>query len=196
VASDSGDLQRAAEDRIRLRFDRQTAALNQWQREERDRDARVQSRAVEDSLTRQADLEAAKTQELAEHDKLWREAKDRLAPRPAPAPAFDMMGGPPSRNLAKDYHDLRLRSDERRERIESDFDQRIGACVSARAEMQHGFARANEARGQAHKEDRRDLAERQQQSFDRLVKKELDRAEKWTSREFKQRSRDGNVRDI
>ena len=55
---------------------------------------------------------------------------------------------------------------------------------------------ANEARDQAHSEARRDLAQSQQQSFERLVKKELDRADQWTSREFKQRSRDGDARDL
>jgi hypothetical protein len=40
-----------------------------------------------------------------------------------------------------------------------------------------------------------DLAERQQQSFDRLVQKEIDRAEQWKSSEFNQRSRADDARD-
>jgi hypothetical protein len=46
-----------------------------------------------------------------------------------------------------------------------------------------------------HSEARRDLAQTQQ-SFEAFVKKELDRADKWPSREFKQRSRDSDTRDL
>ncbi len=150
----------------------------------------------ENSLANQAKLEADKKIALAEHDKLWKQASDRLTPRPIPAPAFDMMGGPPARNLVQDHDEMRQRSTERRDQIVKDFDQRIASTEATRAEMQQGFGRANEARDQAHSEARRDLAQTQQQSFERLVKKELDRADKWTSREFKQRSRDDDARDL
>jgi hypothetical protein len=66
----------------------------------------------------------------------------------------------------------------------------------ARVPSLRALAATNEARDQAHNEARRDLAHNQQQSFDRLVRKEVDRADKWTSREFKQRSRDGDARDL
>ena len=82
-----------------------------------------------------------------------------------------MMGGPPSRNLAQDYDEMQQRSTERRDQIVKEFDERIAGCEAARAEMQQGFARANEARDQGHGEDRIALANRQRESFERLVNK-------------------------
>jgi hypothetical protein len=190
------DLRREAADRVNLRFDRQTAALDKVQREERESDARRQSWTIADSVTRQSILEQDKAKALNEHDQRWREARDRLTPRPSPAPSFDMMGGPPRRNLAKDYHDMRERADARRKEIETGFDQDIATLAATRAEKCEQFGRANEARDRGHREDRAQLAERHQQSFDRLVKQELDRADKWTSREFKQRSRDRDAREL
>ncbi len=96
-----------------------------------------------------------------------------------------MLGGPPSRNLAQDHDEMQRRRTEQRDQIVKDFDQRIAECETARAEMQEGFGRANEARDQVHSDDRVALAERQQQSFERLVKKELDRSDEWTSDKFK-----------
>ena len=190
MATDPVDIRRAAEDRVRFRFERQTTAQAEWQRQERERDARLQSRAIADSVASQASIELDKTLMLGSHDREWRQARDRLANRPIPAPAFDMMGGPPSRNLARDYDEIQQRSTERRDRIVKEFDERIAGCEAARAEMQQGFARANEARDQGHGEDRVALANRQRESFERLVKKEIERADKWVSREFKARGRD------
>src|SRR5208282_3696276 len=102
---------------------------------------------------------------LTAHDRLWEQARDRLTLRPGPAPAFDMMGGPPARNLAQDHDEIRRQWTARREQIASEYDDRIGACTAARAEMAQGFVRANEARDQGHKEDRSNLAERQRESF-------------------------------
>jgi hypothetical protein len=196
MASESRDPAREARDRIARRQDRETRALTEFQRGECERDTERQNRALQHSIANQAKLEADKTIALAEHDKLWKQASDRLTPRPMPAPAFDMMGGPPARNLVQDHDEMRQRWSERREQIVKDSDQRIASTEATRAELQQGFSRANEARDQAHSEARRDLAQSQQQSFERLVKKELDRADKWTSREFKQRSRDGDARDL
>jgi hypothetical protein len=196
MASDSRDPAREARDRVTLRQDRETRTLTEFQRGECERDAERQNRAVENSIANQAKLEADKKIALAEHDQLWKQASDRLTPRPIPAPAFDMMGGPPARNLVQDHDEMRQRWTERREQIVKDSDQRIASTEASRAEIVQGFSRANEARDQAHSEARRDLAQSQQQSFDRLVRKELDRADKWTSREFKQRSRDGDARDL
>jgi hypothetical protein len=61
--------------------------------------------------------------------------------------------------------------------------------------MQQGFARANEARDQGHAEDRLALANHQQESFERLVNREVERADRWTSREFKKRARDDNAHE-
>jgi hypothetical protein len=196
MATEPRNPEREARDRVSLRQDRDTRALTELQRAERERDAERQNRAVENSLANQAKLEADKKIALAEHDKLWKQASDRLTPRPIPAPAFDMMGGPPARNLVQDHDEMRQRSTERRDQIVKDFDQRIVSTEATRAQIVQGFSRANEARDQAHGEARRDLAQSQEQSFERLVKKELDRADKWTSREFKQRSRDGDARDL
>jgi hypothetical protein len=195
MASDPRDPAREARDRVTLRQDRETRALSEFQRGECERDAERQNRALQNSIANQAKLEADKTITLAEHDKRWKEASDRLTPRPIPAPAFDMMG-PPARHLVQDHDEMRQRWSERRDWIIKDFDQRIASTEATRAEMQQGFGRANDARDQAHSEARRDLAQSQQQSFDRLVKKDLDRADQWTSREFKQRSRDGDARDL
>jgi hypothetical protein len=196
MASDSSDPEREARDRVARRQDRETRALTEFQRGECERDTERQNRALQNSIANQANFEADRKIALAEHDKLWKQASDRLTPRPIPAPAFDMMGGPPARNLVQDHDEMRQRWTEQREQIVKDFDQRIASTEATRAEMQQGFGRANEARDQAHSEARRDLAQNQQQSFERLVKKELDRADKWTRREFKQRSRDGDTRDL
>jgi hypothetical protein len=196
MASEPRDPAREARDRVARRQERETRALNEFQRGECDRDTERQNRALQNSLANQAKLEADKKIALAEHDKLWKQASDRLTPRPIPAPAFDMMGGPPARNLVQDHDEMRQRWSERRDQIVKDFDQRIASTETSRAEMQQGFGRANGARDQAQGEARRDLAQNQQQSFDRLVTKELDRADKWTSREFKQRSRDSDARDL
>jgi hypothetical protein len=197
MASEPGDLKRReAQDRVTFRFDRQNKALTEIQRKECERDTQLQQRLLDASVARQADFEAAKEQRLAAHDRLWEQAKDRLTPRPGPAPSFDMMGGPPARNLVQD-HDEMLRSwTAQRDEIAKDFDERIADCERTRAETLEGFGRANEDRDQGHKEDRLDLEQRQQQSFDRLVNKEIERADEWVSKEFKQRSRDDNERDL
>jgi hypothetical protein len=196
MASEPRDLEREARDRVALRQDRETRALTESQRAECERDSERQNRALQNSIANQAKLEEDKVSALSEHDNLWKQASDRLTPRPIPAPVFDMMGGPPARNLVQDHDEMRQRWSERRDQTVKDFDQRIAGCEAARAEMQQRFGRANEARDRAHSEARRDLAQRQEQSFDRLVKKELDRADQWTSREFKQRSRDDDARDM
>jgi hypothetical protein len=196
MASEPSDLEREARDRVARRQERETRALTEFQRGQCDRDTERQNRALEDSVSRQAKLETDKETALAEHDNRWKQASDRLTPRPIPAPAFDMMGPAPSRNLVQDHDEMRQRWSERREQMVADFDQRIAACKATRAEMQQGFDRANEARDQAHSEARRDLARNQQQAFEGLVNKELGRADKWTSREFKQRSRDDDARDM
>jgi hypothetical protein len=195
MASEPRDPEREARDRVALRQDRETRALTEFQRGECERDSERQNRALQNSIANQAKLEHDKESALAEHGKRWKEASDRLTPRPIPAPVFDMMG-PPARNLVQDHDEMRQRWTERRDQIVQDFDHRIAFTETTRAEIQQGFGRANEARDQAHSEARRDLAQSQQQSFERLVKKELDRADKWTSREFKQRSRDGDARDL
>ena len=194
MASDPGGLRSEAENRVQRRFDRQTAELTEWQRQERQRDTRQQSQALESSKTRQDILQQDKENALAEHEKAWNQVKDRLTPRPGPA--LDMIGTPPKRNVLQHHDEMRKRWTERREEIVKDHDKDIADCAAARAEMLEGFGRANQARDQAHREDQLQLAERQQQSFDRLVQKELDRADRWTSREFKQRSRDDNERDL
>jgi hypothetical protein len=130
------------------------------------------------------------------HDRLWEQAKDRLAHKPEPALTFDMMGGPLSRNLAQDHDEMLRNWTAQRDQIVKDSDQRIADCEAARAEMLNGFGRANEALEQKHNEDRRVLAERQQQSFEQLVTKELDRSDDWVSDKFKERSRDDNERDL
>ena len=186
------DIRRAAEDRVRLRFERQTGAQTEWQRQDRERDARLQSRAIEDSVAGQTSIELDKTLTLRSHDREWQQAKDRLTHRPIPAPAFDMMGGPPPRNLAQDYDEMQRRSTARRDLTVKEFDERIASCAAGRAEMQQGFARANEARDRGHAEDRIALANRQRESFDKLVNKEVERTDRWVSREFKTRSRDDN----
>jgi hypothetical protein len=195
MASELRDLEREARDRVALRQDRETRALTAFQRGQCDRDTERQNRALQNSIANQAKLGHDKESALFEHDKRWKEASDRLTPRPIPAPAFDMMGGPPARNLVQDHDEMRQRWTDRRDQVVKDFDQRVASTEATRAEMQQGFGRANEARDQAHSEARRDLAQSQQQSFDRLVRKELDRADKWTSREFKQRSHD-DARDL
>lgn len=195
MASEPGDLERAARDRVALRQDRETRALAEFQARECERDAARQNRVLADSVSKQASLETDKEKALAEHEKRWKEASDRLTPRPVPVLAYDMMGPPPARNLVQDHDEMRQRKAEGRDQIVRDFDQRITDCEATRAEMQQGFSRANEARDQAHSEARRDLAETQQQSFEVLVKKELDRADQWKSSEFNQRSRGDDARD-
>lgn len=194
MASEPRDPEREARDRVTLRQDRETKALIESQRAERERDGERQNRALADSVSKQANLEMDKEKMLAAHDKRWKQASDRLTPRPAPG--LDMMGPPPGRNLVQDHDEMRQRWTEQREQIVKDFDQRIASNEASRARMQQGFGRANEARDQTHSEARRDLAESQQQSFDGLVKNELARADKWTSREFKQRSRDSDARGL
>ena len=57
---------------MRLRFERQTTAQAEWQRQERERDARLQSRAIADSVASQAAIELDKTLMLGSHDREWR----------------------------------------------------------------------------------------------------------------------------
>jgi hypothetical protein len=61
--------------------------------------------------------------------------------------------------------------------------------------MQERFAWANEAREQGHSEYRLALANQQRESFESLVNKEAERADRWTSREFKKRARDDNAHE-
>jgi hypothetical protein len=195
MASEPGDLKRQeAEERVNLRFDRQIRALAEFQRQESERHAQMQQRLLEDSVAQQADFETAKEQRLAAHDRLWQQAQDRLTPRPALT--FDMMGGPPMRNLAQDYDEMLRSWTAQRDQIVKDFDQRIADCETTRTETLEGFGQANDTREHAHQEDRVALAERQQQSFEQLVRKELDRSDEWVSDKFKERSRDDNERDM
>ena len=96
-------------------------------------------------------LEGRKTMELAEHEKQWNQARDRLTPKPAPAPVFDMMGGPPPRNLARDYDELRRGYEAGRAGIAARHDEGIAACAAERAEKllairrgQHGPRRGTQ----------------------------------------------------
>ena len=155
MASEPRDPAREARDRVALRQDRETKALSELQRQERERDSDRQNRALENSLANQANVESDKEKALAAHEKRWKEASDRLTPRPIPAPGFDMIGPPLRRNLVQDHDEIRQRRTEGRDQIVKDYDQRIAACETARAEMQQGFGRANEARDQAHSEARR-----------------------------------------
>jgi len=197
MPSEAEDLRRReAEQRINLRIDRQTRALEEFQRQESERHTRMQQQLLDDSLARQADFETAKERRLAAHDRLWEQAKERLALKPQHVLAFDMMGGSQARNPAHDYDEMRRSWTAQRDQIVKDFDDRIAGCEAARAEMLEGFARANEAREQGHQEDRLALAERQQHSFEHLVGKELDRSGEWVSDTFKQRSRNDNERDV
>src|SRR5712671_2784422 len=139
MASDSRDPEREARDRIARRQDRETRALTEFQRQERERETERQNRALENSVANQAKLEHDKESALSGHDKRWKEASDRLTPRPIPAPAFDMMGGPPARNLVQDHDEMRQRRAEGRYQIVKNFDQRVAASEAARAEMQEGF---------------------------------------------------------
>jgi len=194
--ADPDDLKRTAEERVRRRFERQTIALHDWQRGECQRDADFQANAVVESVARQTMLQEQKKNALAEHDKLWNQARDRLTPRPEAAPAFDMMGGPPTRNLVKDYDELQQRWSDRREQIVRDSDEDIATCRKERGAMLEGFAHSNEVREQRHNEDRLELAQRQEKAFEPLVQKEIDRADTWNSREFNRRSRDDHNRDL
>jgi hypothetical protein len=197
MPSEPGDLKRSeAEDRVALRFDRQTKALAEFQRQESERHTQMQQHLLEDSLAKQADFEAGKELRLAAHERAWEQAKDRLAFKPEPALTFDMMGGPLSRSLAQDHDEMRRSWTAQRDQIVKDFDQRIADCETNRTEMLEGFGQANQARDQVHKEDQLQLADRQQRSFDRLVQKELDRSDEWVSDKFKERSRDDNERDL
>src|SRR4029077_7605736 len=128
MADEPVDIRRAAEDRVRLRFERQTAALTQWQRQESEREARLQSLAIGDSVARQASLELEKTLRLESHEREGRQARDRLAHRPLPAPAFDMMGGPPPRNLVQDHDEMQQRWKAQRDGIVKHFDEDIAGC--------------------------------------------------------------------
>lgn len=125
------DIRRAAEDRVRLRFERQSATLTEWQRQESEREVRLQSRAMADSVARQASLELEKTLRLESHEREGRQARDRLANRPIPAPAFDMMGGPPSRNLVQDHDEMQQRWKAQRDGIVEHFDKNISGCKAA-----------------------------------------------------------------
>ena len=145
---------------------------------------------------RQTVLEGRKTTELAEHDKLWNQARDRLTPKPAPAPAFDMMGGPPPRNLARDYDELRRGYEAGRAGIAARHDEGIAACAAERAEKLRAFDAVNTARDDEHKNNRLALDRRHKETFEKQVKRELDRADRWTSRPFNRRSRDDNSRDL
>ncbi len=196
MSEESDKLQLAAEKRVRGRFERQTADLHRWQENETLRDLLSQSRFAEESRFRQMVLEGRKMTELAEHDKLWNQARDRLTPKPMPAPMFDLMGGPPRRDLAKDYDELRRGYEAGRAGIAARHDEGIAACKAERAEKLLAFDAVNTARADEHKENRLALDRRHEVTFEKQVKRELDRADRWTSRPFNRRSRDDNSRDL
>jgi hypothetical protein len=196
MSDDSDKLQLAAENRVRRRFDRETAVLHTWQDNETRSALLSQSRLVADSRFRQMALEGRKMTELAEHDKLWNQARDRLTPKPAPAPVFDMMGGPPPRNLAKDYDELRRGYEAGRAGIAARHNEGIAACAAERAEKVLAFVAVNTARDHEHKENRIALDRRHEVTFEKQVKRELDRADRWISRPFNRRSRDDQSRDL
>jgi len=196
MSDDSDKLQLAAENRVRRRFDRETANLHSWQENETRSALQSQSRFIDESRFRQMVLEGRKMTELAERDRLWNETRDRLTPKPMPGPAFDMMGGPPRRNLAKDYDELRRGYEVGRAGISARHDEGIAACKADRAEKLLAFDAVNTARETEHKENRIALDRRHEVTFEKQVKRELDRADHWMSRPFNRRSRDDNSRDL
>jgi hypothetical protein len=191
------DPRTAATERVRKTDERRTAALDELQRRERQEDARAQSQVLMRLAARQAGVENTKSRTLEAYDRRWRQEKDRLAPtlNNTIAPPFDMMGGRPSRNLAKEHSDLDKQWTEGRALVAGRFDQSIARIETQRHETVEAFARANDARDREDADLRAALAQRQQDSFENRVTREEQRGGNWLSREVNERSRDNDDRE-
>lgn len=182
-----GDLRQEAEQRVEQRFTQQREALFTQHREQRERDQRAQEQAIERVAQEQARLGEQKRQALEGHERKWDDMRDRVAYKPAPAPAF---GWTPQRNIEREYREMRRQWQDVRETIEQGFNERIEKCQSAKDDLRFAFDAANEIQAQKDRESYEALMQTQDRTRWNAIEREQARLEQSVSREFEQRSRD------
>ncbi|MBI1181525.1 MAG: hypothetical protein GC201_13295 [Alphaproteobacteria bacterium] len=188
------DLRQEAERRVEQRFAQQCEALFAQHREQRERDQRAQAQAVERVAKEQARLAEQKRQSLEAHELKWDEMRNRIAYKPAPAPSF---GFGPTRDIEREYREMRRQWIDVRDTIEQGFNERIEKCQSAQDDLRFAFDAANEIQAQRDRESYERLTESQDRTRESAITREESRIEQSVAREFGERSRNaGAEREI
>lgn len=181
------DLRQEAERRVEQRFAQQREALFAQHREQRERDRRAQAQAVERVAKEQARLAEQKRQSLEAHERKWDGMRDRIAYKPAPAPSF---GFGPTRDIEREYREMRRQWIDVRDTIEQGFNERIEKCQSAQDDLRFAFDAANEIQAQRDRESYERLTETQDRTRESAITREESKIEQSVTCEFEQRSRE------
>jgi len=180
------DLRQEAERKVEQRFAQQREALFAQHREQRERDARAQEQAIARVRQEQERLAEQKREALEVHDRNWDEMRDRIAYKPAPAP---YMGFAPTRDIEREYREMRRHWRDVKETIEQGFNERVEKCQTAQDDLRFAFDSANEIRAQRDREEYERLTETQDRTRESAIQREETKLEQSVSREFTQRTR-------
>jgi hypothetical protein len=189
MAHDPGsEAREAAERRVREMQARQTAELLKWQEEERRRDLRAQTQALDENARKEIALTHARGLALERLEREWQQQRDRLGLAPGAAPSF-APGRTAQLNLKSEYERARTRYQESREALEERYAEDLGACRRERAAQLELFGEANRARERGFEEERARKQEDQALGFEVLVHRQMQQAEKSIGEEFARKSR-------
>jgi hypothetical protein len=176
----------SAEQRVRLRFERERTDFVKIQLSQRQADLRDQ-KTVLDGLTRsEAALKEERRLALERVDREWQQERDRLGSRPLPAPTF--FGMAPPRDIRTAYNDAYERYAARHGQVREGFEERATAMLRERMDTLHTFQTANQTRDRNFQDAQILLADRQNKTFERLVEREIERGDRSVRREFERRS--------
>jgi hypothetical protein len=181
-------LRQNAERKVEQRFAQQDEALFASHKEQRERDLRAQQQAVERVAQEQARIAEQKRMMLEQHEGKWDQMRDRIAYRPAPAPS--PFGWTPTRDLDREYREMRRQWLDQRETIEQAFNERIEACQIAQDDLRFAFDAANEIQTQRNRDDYEALIRTQERTREGAIQREESRMEQSVTQEFTRQSRE------
>jgi hypothetical protein len=179
-----------AERRVEQRFAQQREALFASHKEQYERDLRAQQQAIGRVAQEQARIAEQKRQTLEAHERKWDQMRDRVAYKPAPAPSFGMAA---SRDIGREYREMRRQWLDQRETIEQGFNERIEACQIAQDDLRFAFDAANDIQAQHNRESYDALIQTQDRTRWSAIDREESRMEQSVAREFGQHSRDAGL---
>jgi hypothetical protein len=185
-------LRQAVERRVREFQERQMQALLKGQENER-REVLRDQKLVLDHLTRREEaLKQERRVALERLEREWQQQRDRLGAVPSRAPSFDLGGTRPQRDLQDEYSRARAQYALRRSELTERFDTRLADVERERGQTLETFQKVNRERERTFEEERAGKAEEQQQGYEILVHRQMQRGEKAVKREFTRSSRDAS----
>jgi hypothetical protein len=182
----------AAERRVREFQERQMESLLKGQERERRDALRDQKLALDHLSQREEALKEERRLALERLEREWQQQRDRLGAIPSRAPIFDLGGARPQRDLQDEYSRARAQYAVRRSELTERFDDRLTGVERERGATLETFQKANTERERLFEEERAGTAQEQQQGFEILVHRQMQRGEKAVKREFTRRSRDAS----